>query len=115
MPGRQHWSVTVSRNGEPVVTIELNMLAGRDLSPEDEVAVRTAAHHLLAFLGERPVVSRTETADPALDNHPKFFAYASPAAASVDTVTPTPGAVGHATVRGPAWNGEALAIRFEDD
>lgn len=46
-----HWSVTVSRNGEEIVTIEPRCLSGRDLSPEDEATVRTAAENLLAFVG----------------------------------------------------------------
>ena len=46
------WAVTVYRNGEAVVTIETNLLAGRDISAEDEQAIRTAATHLLAFIGE---------------------------------------------------------------
>lgn len=47
-----HWSVTVERNGERVVTIETNCLAGRETSAEDEEAIRTAAQHLLAFIGD---------------------------------------------------------------
>jgi len=48
----QHWSVTVEREGERVVTIESECLSGREISPEDEDAIRTAAHHLLAFIGD---------------------------------------------------------------
>lgn len=47
-----HWSVTVRRNGEDVVTLEQNSLSGRDISPEDEWAIRVAALHLLTFIGE---------------------------------------------------------------
>ena len=47
-----HWSVTVSRNGEDIVTISSNSLSGRELDAEDEKAIRTAARHLLAFVGE---------------------------------------------------------------
>lgn len=50
---KDHWAVTVERNGERVVTIESNCLSGRDLSPEDQEAIRTAAQHLLSFVGER--------------------------------------------------------------
>ncbi len=46
-----HWSVTVRRNGEEVVTIESDMLSGREISAEDEWAICTAGHHLLAFIG----------------------------------------------------------------
>ena len=47
-----HWAVTVSRSGEEIVTIESNCLSGREISQEDENAIRTAALHLLAFIGE---------------------------------------------------------------
>lgn len=47
-----HWAVTVYRGGEPIVTIESNCLSGRDIDPEDEDAIRTAAKHLLAFIGD---------------------------------------------------------------
>lgn len=47
-----HWSVTVSRHGEDIVTIETNMLAGREISHEDEEAIRAAAYSLLGFIGE---------------------------------------------------------------
>jgi hypothetical protein len=48
----EHWSVTVSRDGEEIVTIESNSLSGRELTSEDEAAIRLAAHHLLAFIGD---------------------------------------------------------------
>jgi hypothetical protein len=48
----EHWAVTVWRNGEEVVTIATNSLSGRELEPADEECVRTAARHLLAFIGE---------------------------------------------------------------
>lgn len=48
----QHWSVTVTRNGEDVITISSNGLSGRELSVEDEKVIRTAADHLLAFVGK---------------------------------------------------------------
>lgn len=55
-PGQFHWAVTVFRNGEEIVTIESNHLSGREISPEDEEAIRTAALNLLAFIGEpRPL------------------------------------------------------------
>lgn len=47
-----HWSVSVFRNGENVVTIESNCLSGRNLSAEDEATVRDCARHLLAFVGD---------------------------------------------------------------
>jgi hypothetical protein len=47
-----HWAVTVTRNGENVVTIESNCLSGRELDPADEDTIRIAARHLLAFVGD---------------------------------------------------------------
>ena len=45
-----HWSVTVEVDGEPVLTIGHNHLSGH---PEpNEEAIRIAAHHLLAFIGD---------------------------------------------------------------
>jgi hypothetical protein len=44
--------VTVSREGEEIVTIGSNCLSGREITPEDEAAIRTAAKHLLAFIGD---------------------------------------------------------------
>jgi hypothetical protein len=57
-----NWSVTVELDGEQVVTISHNCLAGH---PEpNEEAIRTAAHHLLAFIGDphpnREVLSHEE-------------------------------------------------------
>lgn len=46
------WSVTVERDGEHVVTIDTACLSGREISQEDEWAIRTAAHHLLSFIGD---------------------------------------------------------------
>lgn len=46
----KRWSVTVEVDGEPVLTLAHNHLAGREDLDED--AVRTAAHHLLAFIGD---------------------------------------------------------------
>lgn len=62
------WAVTVERNGEQVVTLESNCLSGRDLSPDDEHVIETAARHLLAFIGHS----------------------AQPLAASLDEETPRP-------------------------
>lgn len=47
----QSWAVTVERNGEQVVTIASNCLAGRDLSSEDEQTIRDCAEHLRSFVG----------------------------------------------------------------
>lgn len=56
----EHWSVTVERNGEKVVTIESNCLSGREISRDDENTIRTAASHLMAFIGhsdqQRPTI-----------------------------------------------------------
>jgi hypothetical protein len=48
-----HWSVTVELNGEPVLTIAHNHLCGAPEIPIE--AIRIAAHHLLAFIGDVPV------------------------------------------------------------
>lgn len=48
-----HWSVTVERNGEPILTIGHNSVGGRSLSESDQEVVRNAAAHLKAFVGER--------------------------------------------------------------
>lgn len=64
----QSWAVTVERNGEQVVTLASNCLAGRDLTPEDEHVVRMAAEHLLSFVGasSRPSVAEMEQEIAAL-------------------------------------------------
>lgn len=53
-PQPEHWSVTVTRNGEPLVTIETDCLSGKpEFSEEDEETIRDAARHLLSFIGEK--------------------------------------------------------------
>ena len=61
----QTWGVTVYRNGEQVVTIESGSLAGREITPEDEDAIRCAAESLLAFIGEpvAPCISARRALD----------------------------------------------------
>lgn len=49
-----HWAVTVSRSGDEIITIESNCLSGREISAADEQTIRTAARHLLSFIGDRP-------------------------------------------------------------
>lgn len=56
----QHWGVDVRVNGERVLTIESNCLSGRELSDVDEQAIRTAAQHLLAFVGEESREAKKE-------------------------------------------------------
>ena len=51
---REGYSVTVSKFGEPILTIEREMLSGAELSAEDEQAIRDAGEHLLAFVGPEP-------------------------------------------------------------
>ena len=48
----RYWSVTVTLNGEELVTIEPNWLSGRDIGPAEEEAIRSAAYHLLGFIGD---------------------------------------------------------------
>ena len=46
------WAVMVDRDGDNIVTIGSSHLSGKaDLSPEDEETIRTAAQHLLSFVG----------------------------------------------------------------
>lgn len=63
----QHWRVECSINGKVALAIESNSLCGRDLTEEDEEAIRNMANHLLAFVGEgkrKPVdVSSTGKGD----------------------------------------------------
>lgn len=49
---RDGYSVTVSKNGEPILTIERRMLSGiATFSDEERQAVRDAGENLLAFIG----------------------------------------------------------------
>ena len=52
----KHWDVSVSRDGENILTIGDNYLSGRDLGQGDEDTIRTAATHLLAFIGDHPAL-----------------------------------------------------------
>lgn len=56
----QHWSVTVERDGEEIITIESNGLAGREISEEDERVIRVCALHLLSFIGDQVSGTRIE-------------------------------------------------------
>ena len=47
-----HWAVTVSASGEHIITLEPECYGGREPSSADEDAIRTAAHHLLSFIGD---------------------------------------------------------------
>ena len=49
---KEHFSVSVRRNGELIVTIESNHLTGRDLLDGDEDTIRKAAFCLLGFIGD---------------------------------------------------------------
>lgn len=60
----EHWAVTVSRNGQEILTIESNCVSGLDLTYEDEGVIRNAAEHLLSFVG--PVTK----VQPATDDLP---------------------------------------------
>lgn len=53
MTKHSHWAVTVEASGEEIVRLETECYGGRELSAADEDAVRTAAQHLLAFIGDR--------------------------------------------------------------
>jgi hypothetical protein len=57
---REGYSVTVSKLGEPILTIERRMLSGKsELSDEDEQAIRDAAEHLRSFVGPPPSERKT--------------------------------------------------------
>jgi hypothetical protein len=48
----QLWAVTVTRNGDTLVTIDAGSLSGKpDLSDEDKRVIRLAADHLFSFVG----------------------------------------------------------------
>ena len=48
-----HWAVTVSMNGEPLVTTESNCLSGKsDFTDAEADVIRDAARHLKAFIGD---------------------------------------------------------------
>ena len=49
--GREHWAVTVERNGEAILTIDKLMIGGKLLTPADEDCIERCARHLLAFIG----------------------------------------------------------------
>lgn len=53
MTKHPHWAVTVEASGEKIVRLETECYGGREISDADEVAIRTAAYHLLAFIGDR--------------------------------------------------------------
>lgn len=63
MSDQMSWSVTVEREGEAVVTLSSNGHGGRDISPDDEVAIRTAAQHLLSFIGLAAYGAERETTE----------------------------------------------------
>lgn len=49
---RAGYAVTVFKDGEAILTIEREMLAGKsELSPDDEDAIRDAGEHLRSFVG----------------------------------------------------------------
>jgi hypothetical protein len=59
MNSNESWAVTVERNGENIVTVSSNCLSGRDLQDGDERTIRTAAEHLLSFIGQYAVAAET--------------------------------------------------------
>jgi hypothetical protein len=69
------WSVTVSRNGDDVVTIANTHLSGRaELSDEDRRVIRMAGEHLLSFVGPEeptPFIISDDDDSEAVGNSPK--------------------------------------------
>lgn len=59
------WEVIVSMNGESILTIGTNILTGAEMTPEYEAAVRGAARHLLAFLGDTVAAAPEPPAESA--------------------------------------------------
>lgn len=53
----QSWEVAVNVNGETVLTLGHNHLAGIDNIDDYADAVRTCARHLLAFIGDQEPAS----------------------------------------------------------
>jgi hypothetical protein len=52
---RSGYAVIVTKDGEPILTIEREMLSGQaEFSTDDEAAIRDAGEHLLAFIGPEP-------------------------------------------------------------
>jgi hypothetical protein len=51
------YSVTVSKWGEPILTIEPNCLSGKDLTEDECEAIWDAGQHLCSFVG-RPETSK---------------------------------------------------------
>lgn len=51
MNNKPHWSVTVSVDGQEVVTIESNSLSGIENVSDYREQIITAADHLIAFIG----------------------------------------------------------------
>lgn len=48
---RPGYSVTVSKNGEPILTIGPDLSGLSEFSDEDANAIRDAGEHLLSFIG----------------------------------------------------------------
>ena len=51
-PCSEHWAVLVQVDGETVLTIGHNHLAGVDDIDQHAETIRTAANHLLGFIGD---------------------------------------------------------------
>lgn len=52
MSEKPYWSVTVSVDGDPVLTIEPNMLSGHHDIEKFGDQIRAASENLLAFIGD---------------------------------------------------------------
>jgi len=78
-----YWSVTVSRGGEHIVTIEPQMLTGREISEKDEAAIRESALNLLSFIGSQPAREPSDsTVKKSLTVHPSEAAIKAACAAA---------------------------------
>ncbi|MET3601026.1 hypothetical protein [Martelella mangrovi] len=65
----KHWRIAVETSGELIVAIETEMLAGRELSEQDEATVDEAARHLLNWVG-RPHLPEQWPAENKSDGRP---------------------------------------------
>lgn len=68
---KEGYSVTVSKWGKPILTIEPNMLSGADLSDDDTRAIWDAGEHLKSFAGTTdPINWRDDPAAIVEDDEP---------------------------------------------
>lgn len=102
------WAVEVSRDGERILTIGSNILAGADMTPENETVVRDAAHHLLSFLGDGFAASPEPPAESA-------WRTIESAPAGVEVLVCGIGSAGYYVVLAKKIDGHWMMFCSEDD